>query len=170
MNKKWQSDIKELINSSHHELKQLQEVQDAHHSEKKLKISEIKKVLTPKLDFVISVMHEDPDFGKDFLEKGLPKITEGENEVEFIMPGLSEVNKMDMYYRIEFEDDNNVVLNAYDKYSAGKLELVGKAENDFETFIEANIKRFLLNWYNRKKGDELAHERVLQLKITSKSL
>jgi hypothetical protein len=170
MNNKWQSEIKKLINSSHHELRQLQEAQEARHSEKILKISELKNILRPKLAFVISVMQKDPDLGKDFLENGLPKLNEADNEVEFIMPGLSEVNKMDMYYRIEFEDNNKVVLCAYDKYSADKLELVGKIEDDFETFIEENIKRFLVNWYNRKKGDQLAQERVLQLKITSRSL
>lgn len=170
MNRKWQTEIRELINSSDRELNKLQAQQEAQHQEKILKISELKAVLIPKLEFVRSVIHKETEFGQELLEKGLPKIVETAYEIEFIMPGLSEVNKMDMQYRIEFNNDNGVILCAYDKCSTGKMELAGKVESDFESFIECNITRFLMSWYKRKTGDELAKERVLQLKITSKAM
>ena len=96
-------------------------------------------------------------------------ITDSEFEFELVMPQLSEVNKMNLRYRIEFDTDDNAILHAFNVYSAGKIELVGSTGNDYTIFIENSIKYFIINWYKRKTGDELIKEQEVKLTISSKT-
>ena len=170
MNRKWQAEIRDIINDSHRDLKKVRTEQQAQERARTAKLNEIKGIILPKLEYVIKIMHNDQDFAEEFRQMDLPRVQQLERGVEFIMPELSDVNRMDMHYIIEFDENNSAILQAYDKYSAGKMEARGSVEADYETFIEEKIKRFLKNWYNRKTGDELAKERMLELKITSKPL
>ena len=138
MNKKWQAEIRKIISNSHREIKKIRAAQEDQKKARAMKIQDIKRILLPKLEFVKNIMNKDQELGREPSQNDLPKIRDAESEVEFIMPELSEVNKMDMHYRIDFNDDNTAILHAYDKSSIGKMDHIGSTENDYELFIEEN--------------------------------
>ncbi len=99
----------------------------------------------------------------------VPIIKEGEAELVLFMPELSDVNRLDLMYKIELKD-GKLVLNAYDLLSAGKIKNNGSAHDKFEEFIQDTMKRFLLSWFTRKESTELDLERRLELRIEGHAL
>jgi hypothetical protein len=98
-----------------------------------------------------------------------PKINEGPAELVLIMPSLSDVNRLDLMYKIEFKDEKPV-LHAFDLVSSGKMKNNGSAHDKFEDFIQDTLKRFLLSWFTRKEGTELDKERKFTLVIDAHGL
>jgi hypothetical protein len=98
-----------------------------------------------------------------------PKISEGPAEMVLIMPSLSDVNRLDLMYQIEFKDEKPV-LHAFDLLPAGKMKNNGSAHDKFEDFIQDSLKRFLLSWFTRKEGTELDKERKFTLVIEGHGL
>ncbi len=99
----------------------------------------------------------------------VPTIKEDVSEILLLMPSLSEVNRLDLLYRIEFQDEKPV-LYAYNLLSQGKMENNGSAHGNFEDFIQDTLKRFLLNWFKRKEGTELDKERKFELHFVARAL
>ncbi|WP_455392696.1 hypothetical protein [[Eubacterium] cellulosolvens] len=93
-----------------------------------------------------------------------PKIKESPTELVLIMPALSDVNRLDLMYQIEFRE-GKPVLHAFDLLSAGKMKNNGSAHDNFEDFVQDTLKRFLLSWFTRKEGTELDKERTFKLVI-----
>ena len=98
-----------------------------------------------------------------------PKISEGPSEMVLIMPSLSDVNRLDLMYQIEFKDEKPV-LHTFDLLPAGKMKNNGSAHDKFEDFIQDSLKRFLLSWFTRKEGTELDKERKFTLVIEGHGL
>lgn len=98
-----------------------------------------------------------------------PKISEGPAEMVLIMPSLSDVNRLDLMYQIEFKDEKPV-LHTFDLLPAGKMKNNGSAHDKFEDFIQDSLKRFLLSWFTRKEGTELDKERRFTLVIEGHGL
>lgn len=114
---------------------------------------------------------ENGDF--DFLDisrrgerVSMPKINEGSTEIVLIMPALSDVNRLDLMYQVEFRDEKPV-LHAFNLLPAGKMENNGSAHDNYEDFVQDTLKRFLLSWFTRKEGTERDKERKFQLVIRS---
>jgi hypothetical protein len=99
----------------------------------------------------------------------VPTIKEDVSEILLLMPSLSEVNRLDLLYRIEFKDEKPV-LHSYNLLSQGKMENNGSAHGNFEEFIQDTLKRFLLNWFKRKEGTELDKERKFELHYIARAL
>jgi hypothetical protein len=93
-----------------------------------------------------------------------PKINESTTELVLVMPSLSDVNRLDLMYQIEFQEEKPV-LHAYHLLSAGKMENQGSAHDKFEDFVQDTLKRFLLSWFTRKEGTERDKERKFELII-----
>ena len=144
---------------------------------------ETEKVPTTPTDRVDVVKDDHAGAGLDICEDGsafieacrrgkrvsVPTVNEGPTELVLIMPVLSDVNRLDLLFRVEFKEDKPV-LHAYDLLSSGKLQDNGSAHDDFECFIQDTLKRFLLSWFTRKRGTELDKERKFQLHITGRGL
>lgn len=94
----------------------------------------------------------------------VPTINEGPGELVLIMPTLSDVNRLDLMYQIEFKDEKPI-LHAFDLLPAGKMKNNGSAHGNFEDFIQDTLKRFLLSWFTRKEGTELDKERKFTIVI-----
>jgi len=94
----------------------------------------------------------------------VPTINEGPAELVLIMPTLSDVNRLDLMYQIEFKDEKPI-LHAFDLLPAGKMKNNGSAHGNFEDFIQDTLKRFLLSWFTRKEGTELDKERKFTIVI-----
>lgn len=99
----------------------------------------------------------------------VPKISEGPAEMVLIMPNLSEVNRLDLMYQIEFKDDKPV-LHSFNLLSSGKMINNGSAHGKYEDFVQDTLKRFLLSWFTRKEGTELDKERTFKLIIEGHGL
>jgi hypothetical protein len=98
-----------------------------------------------------------------------PKINESATELVLIMPSLSDVNRLDLMYQIEFQEEKPVV-HAYHLLPSGKMESQGSAHDKFEDFIQDTMKRFLLSWFTRKEGTERDKERKFELHIIGHGL
>jgi len=94
----------------------------------------------------------------------IPTINEGPAELVLIMPALSDVNRLDLMYQIEFKDEKPI-LHTFDLLPAGKMKNNGSAHGNFEDFIQDTLKRFLLSWFTRKEGTELDKERKFTIVI-----
>jgi len=99
----------------------------------------------------------------------MPKINESTTELVLIMPALSDVNRLDLMYQIEYKDEKPL-LHAYHLLSAGKMENQGSAHDKFEDFVHDTLKRFLLGWFMRKEGTERDKERKFELYIMGHGL
>ena len=99
----------------------------------------------------------------------IPTIKEDVAELALLMPTLSEVNRLDLMYKIEFKDEKPV-LHSYNLFAQGKMENNGSAHDKYEDFIQDTLKRFLLSWFRRKEGTELDKERKFELHIISHAL
>ena len=117
------------------------------------------------------IVHQPKDEREQFIEVArrgerakTPKISEGPAELVLMMPSLSDVNRLDLMYQIEFKDEKPV-LHAFDLLSAGKMNNNGTAHDKFEDFVQDTLKRFLLSWFTRKEGTELDKERKFTLII-----
>lgn len=170
MNNDWESQIDKLIQESNRKLELIKLDREERMNLKVAKAREIKDVLLPKLKYVLDIYKKNTSSLTEVLDQELPFMTESEFEFELNMPQLSEVNKMNLRYTIEFDTDDNAILHAFNVYSVGKTELVGSTGNDYPIFIENSIKYFMINWYKRKRGDELFKEQEVKLKISSKSI
>ena len=99
----------------------------------------------------------------------VPKISEGPAEIVLIMPTLSEVNRLDLMYQIEFKDEKPV-LHSFNLLSSGKMINNGSSHGNYEDFVQDTLKRFLLSWFTRKEGTELDKERTFKLIIEGHGL
>lgn len=99
----------------------------------------------------------------------IPTIKEDAAEILLIMPALSEVNRLDLLFQIEVNEEKPV-LHAYNLLSQGKMENNGSAHSNYEDFIQDTMKRFLLNWFKRKEGTELDKERKFELHFIARAL
>jgi hypothetical protein len=122
------------------------------------------------------ITHQPKDEREQFIEVArrgerviTPKISEGPAELVLMMPSLSDVNRLDLMYQIEFKDEKPV-LHAFDLLSAGKMNNNGTAHDKFEDFVQDTLKRFLLSWFTRKEGTELDKERKFTLIIEGHGL
>lgn len=96
----------------------------------------------------------------------IPTIKEDAAELLLVMPVLSDVNRLDLMYQIEFKEERPV-LHAYNLLAQGKMENNGSAHGGFEDFVQDTLKRFLLSWFRRKEGTEMDKERKFELHIIS---
>jgi len=96
----------------------------------------------------------------------IPTIKEDAAEILLVMPVLSDVNRLDLMYQIEFKEEKPV-LHAYNLLAQGKMENNGSAHGGFDDFIQDTMKRFLLSWFRRKEGTEMDKERKFELHIVS---
>jgi type IV secretory pathway VirB4 component len=99
----------------------------------------------------------------------IPTIKEDMAEIALIMPVLSDVNRLDLMYKIEFKGEKPV-LHSYNLLSQGKMENNGSAHDKYEDFIQDTMKRFLLSWFRRKEGTERDKERKFEIHIISHGL
>ncbi len=169
MNNDWETEIRKIIQESTRELKLKKDKQQERLKFKLAKAQNIRDVLYPKLKYVLEMIEMNTNSESGLIDQDQTFITDSEFEFELVMPQLSEVNKMNLRYRIEFDTDDNAILHAFNVYSAGKIELVGSTGNDYTIFIENSIKYFIINWYKRKTGDELIKEQEVKLTISSKT-
>jgi hypothetical protein len=109
------------------------------------------------------------DNAKRGKQVAIPEIKEGEAEIAIIMPALSDVNRLDLMYQIEFKEEKPV-LHAFELLSAGKMQNNGSAHGNFEEFVQDTLKRFLLSWFTRKEGTELDKERTFKIIYDSHGL
>jgi len=99
----------------------------------------------------------------------VPTIKEDVAEIAMMMPALSDVNRIDLLYKIEFQGEKPV-LHSYNLLAQGKMENNGSAHDKYEDFIQDTLKRFLLSWFRRKEGTELDKERKFELHIIAHAL
>ena len=103
---------------------------------------------TPKPDIIQSEFIDSARRGE---KVRVPTIKEDISEILLLMPTLSDVNRLDILYRIEFKEEKPV-LHSYNLLSQGKMENNGSAHGNFEEFIQDTLKRFLLNWFKMDKN------------------
>ncbi len=208
MAKDWKTELKEIITSQQKSIKQVIDDREKREAERLKKISEIKNIIKPRLEFIKELIEKDkyllatfderssgehdtastpmpeiritPSPPKDeraqFIETAkrgelvkVPKIMEGPAELALIMPALSDVNRLDLMYQIEFSDEKPVV-HSFDLLPSGKMQNNGSAHDKFDEFVQDTIKRFLLSWFTRKEGTELDKERKFTLIIEGHGL
>jgi hypothetical protein len=99
----------------------------------------------------------------------VPTIKEDVAELALIMPMLSDVNRIDLMYKIEFQDEK-AILHSYNLLPQGKMENNGSAHDNYEDFVQDTLKRFLLSWFRHKEGTELDKERKFELHIIAHAL
>ena len=170
MNTDWESQISKIIQESTRELEELNVSKEIRMKKKSQQAKDIKDILSPKLLYVLEKFKENIPEGPSVYTQDQAYIADSEFDIELRMPNMSDVNKMDLLFRIEFDDKLCAVLRVYNKYSPDKIELVGSADKDLSPFIEASITQFILSWYKRKLGDEIAKEKMLELKVRSKEI
>ena len=204
MAKDWKSELKDIITSNQKQIKQVIDNREKREAERLKKISEIKAVIKPRMEFIREMFEKDdylrprdkkdigtkegkgvvgvPDNNRnlqtdiiespfiDSARRGdrveVPTIKEDMAEMVLVMPVLSEVNRLDLLYKIEFKEEKPI-LHSYNLLSQGKMENNGSAHDKFEDFVQDTIKRFLLSWFRRKEGTELDKERKFELHIYS---
>jgi hypothetical protein len=98
-----------------------------------------------------------------------PTIKEDMAEIALIMPALSDVNRIDLMYKVEFQAEK-AILHSYNLLPQGKMENNGSAHDKYEDFIQDTLKRFLLSWFRHKEGTELDKERKFELHIIAHAL
>ncbi len=125
---------------------------------------------TPEIKEGMNIVQEQDEQTR-FIEQAkhgqrvkVPTIEEGPAEIVLFMPSLSDVNRLDIMFQIEFKDEKPV-LHAFDLLSAGKMQNNGSSHGNFEDFVQDTLKRFLLSWFTRKEGTELDKERKFTLII-----
>jgi hypothetical protein len=114
-----------------------------------------------KSEFIDSARRGDP--------VAIPTIKEDVAEIALIMPALSDVNRIDIMYKVEFQDEK-AILHSYNLLPQGKMENNGSAHDKYEDFIQDTLKRFLLSWFRHKEGTELDKERKFELHVVAHAL
>jgi hypothetical protein len=170
MNREWETQIGKIIQDSVRELELLKISKQEKQELKMAKARDIKDILLPKLLYVQELYKKNNPKGDSVYTQEQVNISDSEFEIKLVMPTMSEVNNMDLLFKIGFNDKNDALLLVYNKYSTDKMEFVSSADKNFEKFIEESITRFILNWSKRKLGEEVAKDRTLKLKIHSEAI
>jgi hypothetical protein len=170
MNSEWESLVSNIIQESVEELELLKCSRQEKEELKRAKAEDIKNILLPKLYFIMEQFKQNIPKAVSIYTQDHAYVTDSQFEIKLVMPTLSEVNQMDLLFKIEFDEEEVPVLNVYNKFSDDKVEFLRSTDKEFSSFIEDCIVRFILSWYKRKLGDELAKDRMISLKIRSETL
>ena len=125
--------VRELIEKDKYLLSTFEQESKAEATTERSKIEPQLGTITPK-----SEMDEQTRFieeAKHGLQVKSPTVKEGPAEIVLFMPSLSDINRLDLLYQIEFKDEKPV-LHAFDLLPAGKMQNNGSAHSDFEDFIQ----------------------------------
>jgi hypothetical protein len=166
----WESKVSKIIQESVKELDLLKRNRQEKQELKRVKAEDIKNLLLSKLNFIVEQFNQSIPKVGSFYSQDQVYVIDSEFEIKLVMPTMSEVNQMDLFFKIDFDEEEAPVLKVYNKFSDDKLEFVRSTYKNYSVFIEDSITRFILSWYKRKLGDEIAKDRMLELKIRSDAI
>ncbi len=161
----WLEEIDQIINDSDVEIKRIIREREEREKKRAERINTVKDALLPRLETVRKLINQDKVLPKDLP----PKIIEDDLKITLEMPRLSEVNSLDLVYKIEMRGEITY-LRVYNLYPDGKLDQTGFTEDDYDDFVKDSLKSFLQSWYTRKIGTELDKEREYEIMISHRAI
>ena len=185
----WLDSVRSALKEAEDEIRRIRAEREARLEKITKKLTEFKKLIEDRieaaLEYVPDSLYQEVtvEEGEEAIESregggktaGVPHpyitYSDGEPyEITLVMPGLTETKRMNLVFRIVFDEDLNVRLQAYKRFADGRSERMGESRLNHEEFVERTISEFLRSWARRRVADELDKERKLRIAISMHGL